>query len=110
MARNLASRLRMIVNAPQIIAVRHRRECSVKRENLQTMSWQIEFANDLRTQERNDVRANRKLESGKDFFRYRGAAEHMPAFEYQHTLTCAREICSVDQAIVAAADDDRIVF
>ena len=55
---NFASRLREIVDAPEVVAAGHRRERAIKRENLQAMARQIELANDLRTQEGNDVRAN----------------------------------------------------
>ena len=110
MAGDLAASLRVIVDAPQIVAVGHRREGAIQRKDFQTMTRQIEFANDLRTQERDDVRANRKLEAGKDFFRDGRAAEYVTALEHQNLLAGARKIGGVDQTVVAAANDDDVVL
>ena len=109
-ARDLAMRLAMVVHAPEIIAVRHGRERAVERKNFQAMARQIEVANDLRPQQRNYVGADRELEAGKDFFGDGRAAEHMAALEHQNFLAGAREISGVDQAVVAAADHDYVVF
>ena len=74
------------------------------------MSRQIEFTNNFRTQQRDDVRTNGKLEAGKDFFSDSRAAEHVTPLEHQHTLAGARKICGINQTIVSAADDDDVVF
>ena len=74
------------------------------------MTRQIEFANNLRTEQRNDVGTNGEFEAGKNFFGDCRAAEHMPALEYKHALARAREIRGVHQAVVTSADDDAIVF
>src|SRR5258706_2887602 len=110
MPRNLASRLRMIVHAPQMISVRHRCKGTVERQDLESMTRKIELANNLGTQQRHDVRAHRKLEAGKDLFGYGGAAEHVPALKYEHALARTREVCGVDQPVVAAADYNDFVF
>ena len=60
-------------------------------------------------QQRDDVRADRELEAGKDLLGHRRAAEHVPPLEHQHLAPGAREIGGVDQAVVAAADDDDVV-
>src|ERR1044072_1569090 len=99
----------MIVDSPKIVPVRHGRERAVKRKNLETVTRQIEFTNDLRPQQRNYVRANRELESGKDLFRDTSAPEHMTAFEYEHAFAGAREIGRVHQSVVTAADDNDVV-
>src|SRR5258706_9102265 len=110
MPRDLTPRLRMIIDAPKVIAVRHRCEGAVEGQDLEPMTREIEFANNLRAQKRDDVGANRKFETGKDFLRHRGAAKHVPALEHQHALAGAREICSVDQAVVAAANYNDVIF
>src|SRR6266436_741895 len=110
MPRNFAPRLRMIVDAPEIIAAGHWREGAIERKNLQSVPRQIEFANDFRAEQGNDVRANGEFEAGKNFFGDRGAAEHIPALEHQHALTRTREISRVNQPVVAAANDDAVVF
>ena len=60
--------------------------------------------------QRDDIRADRELEAGKDFFRHGGPAEHVTALQYQHFLAGAGEIGGVGQAVVAAADDNHVVF
>src|SRR6267154_4735897 len=110
MPRDLTPRLGMIVDAPQMISVGHRRERAVERQNLQAMTRQIQFANDLRAEQGNDVRTNRELETRKDFLGHRGAAQHMPSFEYEHTFARARQIRGINQAVVAAADYNDVIF
>ena len=109
-ARDLAARLVVIVDAPQVVAVRHRRERAVERQQLHAVARQIELADDLRPQQRHDVRADRELEAGKDLFGDGGAAEHVPPLEHQHLPPRPRQIGGAGQPVVAAADDDRVVF
>src|SRR5689334_6454441 len=107
---NLTSRLRMIVDAPEIIAVRHRRERAVQWKNFETMTRQIQLANNFGAEERYNVRADGKLEPGKYFFSHCSAAQHMPPLKHQHAFTRAREISRVHKAIVATTDHDNVVF
>ena len=74
------------------------------------MARQIELADDLRPQQRDDVRADRELEARKHFFGDRRAAEHVPPLEHEDLPPRAREIRGVDQAVVAAADDDDVEY
>ena len=73
------------------------------------MAGQIELADDLRPQQRDDVRADGEMEAGKDLFGDRRAAEHVAALEHEHLPPGAGQICGRGQAVVAAADDDRVV-
>ena len=73
------------------------------------MPRQIELADDLGPQQRDDVRADGELEAGEHLLGDRGAAEHVPPLEHEHLPPGAREIGRVDEAVVAAADDDRVV-
>ena len=50
-ARDFAMGLAVIVDPPQIIAVRHGSESAIERQNFQAMAGKIEIANDLRPQE-----------------------------------------------------------
>ena len=109
-ARDLAARARVIVDAPEIVAVRHRRKRAVERKNLETVTRQIELANDLRSQQRDDVRANRKLEAGKDLFRNRRAAEYVATLQHQHLFPRTREIGGVYQTVMSAANHDDVVL
>ena len=109
MSGDLAVRFAVIVHAPQVVAIRHGSEGSVERQNLQTMPRKIEIADDLGTKQRDDVGAHRELESRDDFFRAGSSTQHVPAFEHDHFLAGARQICGVHQAVVAAANNDYVV-
>jgi hypothetical protein len=69
----------------------------------------IEFANNFRTEERDNVRTLGKKKAGDDFFSDSGAAEDMAAFQHDDPLPCFGKISGVYQAVVTAADDDNIV-
>ena len=74
------------------------------------MARQIELADDLGPQQRDDVRADGELEAGEDLFGDRRAAEHVAPLEHEHLAPRARQIGGGDQAVVAAADDDDVVI
>ena len=59
---------------------------------------------------RNHVGADGELEAGEDFFGNSGAAEHVTALEHQNFFAGAGEVGGVDQAVVASADHDDVVF
>src|SRR5882672_4993850 len=109
MSGNLAASLCVIVDAPQVVTIRHRREGAVQRKNLQLVSRQIELANNLGPKEGYDVGTNRELETGKNFLCYRGAAQHVASLEHQHTFTCACKISGIHQTVVPATNDDDVV-
>src|SRR5262249_31843068 len=94
---------------PQVVAVRHRRERAVEREDLEAMARQIEVADDLGPEQRHDVGADGKAEAGKHFFGDGGAAEDVAPLEDQHLAPGAREMAGGRQSVVAAADDNRVV-
>jgi hypothetical protein len=73
------------------------------------MSRKIEIANDLWAQKRNHIRADRKLKTGKNFFRDRGASKHVTALEHEDLLTSARKIRRVRETVVPSADHDCVV-
>ncbi len=106
----LAMRLAVIVHAPQMVAVRHRSESAVERQDLKSVAGKIEVANNLGPQQRDDVRANGKLEAGKNFFRASRAAEDVAALEHQDFLSRFRQIGGVGEAVVASAHHDHVVL
>src|SRR5437764_9868664 len=110
MAGNLTARACVIVDAPEVIAVWHRRKGAVERQDLETVTRQVELANDLRTQQRDYIGANRKLEAGENFFSDGSAAKHVTTFEHEHLFTCACEICGIHQTVMSAANHDDVVF
>ena len=105
--RDLPAGLAVIVDAPQVIAVGHRRERAVERQNLEPVSRKVELADDFRSEQRDDVRADGKLEALEDFFGDGRAAEHVTALEHEHFAPGACQVGGGGQAIVPAADDDR---
>ena len=109
-AGDFAMRLAVVVHAPQVIAAGHGRERAVEGKNLQAVAGKIEVANNFRPQQRHHVGADRELESGHNFFGAGGAAEHVAAFEHQNFLAGLCQVGGVDQAVVASADDDHVVF
>src|SRR5579862_670792 len=100
----------MVIHPPQMVAVRHRRKCPVEGKNLHPVPRQIQFANDLRTQKGYDVRRNGEFEPRKDLFRHRRAAENMSALADEDLLARSRQVRGVDQAVMAAADYNNVVF
>src|SRR5580700_513498 len=110
MTRDLAMRFAMVVHPPQVVAVRHRRERAVERQDFKSMSRKIQVANDLRSQQGDYVRAHRELEAGKNFFGTGRSAEHITAFEDENLLARASQIGGIDQTVVAAANHNHIVF
>src|SRR5450631_1231909 len=93
-----------------MVAVRHGSESAVERQDLQSVSGQIEVANDLGPQQRDDVRANGKLEAGKDFFRASRSAKDVTAFEHEHFLSRFGQIGGVGEAVVASSDHDYVIL
>src|SRR5437764_10218421 len=110
MAGNLTARACVIVDAPEVIAVWHRRKGAVERQDLETVTRQIELANDLWTQQGDHVRTNRKLEAGKNFFSDGSAAQNVTTLEHEHLFAGACEICSIHQTVMSAANHDDVVF
>ena len=109
-AGDLPARLGVVVDAPEVVAVEHRRERPVQREDLEAVPGEVEVADDLGPQQRDDVGAHRELEAREDFLGHRRAAEHVTPFEDENFLSGAREVGGVDQAVVPASDDDDVVL
>jgi hypothetical protein len=99
----------VVVDAPEVIAAGHRRERSVERQDLETAARQVELADDLRAEQRDDIRADGKLEPGKDLFGDRRTTEHMAPLEDEHLAPRTGEVGRGGQPVVAAADHDDVV-
>jgi hypothetical protein len=108
-AGNLAVSFAVVVHAPQVIAAGHGSEWSVERKNFQAVTREIEIADDFRPQQRHYIRAHGELEAGEDFFGAGSAADNVAALEHENFLSGARQVCGVDEAVMAAADYDYIV-
>ena len=53
---------------------------------------QIELADDLRPEQRDDVRADGEAKAREDLFGHRGAAEDVAPLEHEHLAAGAREV------------------
>jgi hypothetical protein len=71
---------------------------------------QVQLADDLGAQQRDDVRRDGVLEAGIDLLGDRRAAEHVAPLEHEHLAARAGEIRRIDEPVVAAADDDDVVL
>src|SRR6266550_8809978 len=109
MAIQLAPGFVVIAPGGEVVAVLHRRDGALEWQDLQPVPREIEIANDLGSEQRDDVGEHRELEAREDLFGDGGAADSRPALEHQHRLLGAREVGGRDEAVVPAADDDRVV-
>ncbi len=106
---DLAARLVVIVPRGQIVAVVHRRDRARQRQDLQAVPRQFQVADDLRAQQADHVGEFGEAIAGEDLLGDRRAADDVAALEDHHLLAGARQIGAGDQAVVAGADDDRVV-
>ena len=86
------------------------KERGILRVHLVTEAFELEIAHDALLHEAGQVSARGDTIARPDRFRDRAAAENLAPLQHQHSASGAREIGSRNQAIVAAADDDGIVF
>ena len=106
--RNLPVRRRVIVHPPQVVAV-HRGERAVERQDLEAVPREVEIADDVGPEQRDDVGALGEVETREDLLRHGRPAEHVAPLEDEHLPPRAREIRGVREAIVSAPDDDDVV-
>src|SRR5262245_42765227 len=99
----------MIFDAPQVVAVRHRRKCAVEWKDLETVPRQIQLTDDLGTQQRYDVRADGELETGEHFLSDCCATDDVASLEHEHLASGFSQIRGSGKTVVAGADDNRVV-
>jgi hypothetical protein len=106
----------VIVVIDDPFALRIGRRINVIGDDLQPVARQIKEAKNLRPQQRADIGAGRIGEAGIDLFRHRGAADLLAPFQHQDLqlvgavlLPTLGEIGGAGEAIMAAADDDRVI-
>ena len=73
------------------------------------MAGEVQLADDLGPQQRDDVGADGELEAGEHFLGDRCAAEHVTPLEDEDLASRAGEVGGVDESVVAAADHDGVV-
>ena len=109
MARELAPVLVVVVPLRQVVSARQGRERALERQDVQAVARQLEVPDDLRPQQAHHVGEDREAKARKDFLAHRRAAHALAALEHQHLLSGAGEIGRANEAVVAAADDHRVV-
>jgi hypothetical protein len=109
-ARDLAVGLGVIVGPPEVVALRHRRERAVERQDLEPVAREIELADDLRPEQRDDVRAHREVKALEHFLGDGRAADDVAAFEHQDPAAGAGEVGGCGEAVVPRADDGDVVL
>jgi hypothetical protein len=107
----------MVVDAPQEIAAAlfrpvafaERGERAVERQDIEAVFRELQVANDLGAQQGHDVREDAEAEAREQLLGDGRAAQDLALFEDESLQSGASEVCRADQAVVAAADDDRVV-
>jgi hypothetical protein len=90
--------------------IRERRERRRRtRQHLEAVFFEFEIANDFRAEETVDVGGAGDFAAGPNFFGDAASAENVAAFEDEDFLPRLGEIRSGDEAVVARANNDRVV-
>ena len=107
-ASQLAHGVSVVVGAPQVVTI-DRGEGAVEGQDVEPVARQLQVTDDLRPQQAHHIREHAEAEAGEDLHRERGAAEDLPSLEHEGPEASPREVGTADEAVVAAADDDRVV-
>jgi hypothetical protein len=70
---------------------------------------QLQLADDLGEQQADDIRRDGEPEPGHDLLGHRRAAEHVPTLEHDRPEPGPCQVRGAHEAVVAPADDDRVV-
>ena len=90
------------------IRKRHQ-QAGIARNHFQSVRAEIEIANNRGPQHARDIRSGGGATARRDFFRDAAAAHNFAALHDERGKSRARKICGGRQAVVARADDDRII-
>ena len=99
----------MVVDTPEMIAVRHWRERAVEWKDFEAVTRKIELTNDLGPQQGDDVRADRIAEAWEDLFSDGGAAQDMPPLEDEDGFSGPGEIGSGGETVMTTANNNDVV-
>ena len=87
-----------------------REESGIFGVHLVAEARELEFADDAFLKQAGEIGRGGDAVAGPDFFGDRAAAHQLALFEHQHFASGAGEVGRGDQAVVAAANDDYVVF
>ena len=109
--RNFRHGLGAILPHEEMAVVREgREERRIFRVHLISEARQLKLADDPVLEQAGEVGRGGDAIARPDFFRDRAAAHQLAFFEHQHFAAGAREVSRGDQAVVAGANDDYVVF
>ena len=109
-ARKLAALHLLVRVVAEDVAVRRDGHAAAVGHDLQAVARELEVAEQLRAQQAAHVGAVRVHPAFLDLAADGRAADPGHALDHEHLEPGAREIGGVGQAVVARADDDRVVF
>jgi hypothetical protein len=98
----------VVVHPPEVVVVEGR-DRPVQGQDLEAVLRELELADDLRTEQRDDVREDAEAVPGHDLLGDRGTTQHVPALEDDDLLAGLRQVRRRYEAVVASADHDRVV-
>ena len=99
----------VVLAQPQVVAVLHRGEGRRHQERHEPVLGQLELVDDVGPEEAQGVREGREPEARVELLGDRRAADERAALEDQGLEPRFRQVGAVDEAVVAAADDDGVV-
>ena len=108
-ARDLLEVLAVVLAEPQVVAVLHRRERRRHQQRHEAVLGQLEVVDDVRPEQAQGVREGREPEARVELLGDRRAADERAPLEDQRLEPGLGQVGAVDQAVVAATDDDRVV-
>ncbi len=108
-ARDLLEVPAVILGQPQVVAVLHGSERRRHEQRHEAVLGELQVLDDLRPQEREGVRERGEPEAGTQLLGDGGATDEVSPLQDQGPQAGFREVGAVDEAVVAAADDDGVV-
>ena len=108
-ARDLLEVLAVVLAEPQVVAVLHRRERRRHQERHEAVLGQLEVVDDVRPEQAQGIREGREPEARVELLGDGRATDERAALEDQRLEPGLGQVGAVDQAVVAATDDDRVV-
>ncbi len=103
--------LRAACAGRKVAPVRQRQEVvELAHDDPEAVRLEIEIADHFGLQQRNRVRRDRVAKARMELLGDRRAADDAAAFEHEHLEAGLREVRGADKAVVAGADQDRVVL
>ena len=107
-ARELAPMRVVVAVVGEVVAVAGEDRAALVGDDLQAEARQFEIAHDLRAEQRADIGAIGVEKARRQFAAGRRATDPVVLLDHQHVEARPLQIAGVDEAVVAAADDDSV--